>query len=164
MATLLTAVRGIGPAAAKNLTNHGITSVEELASISVAILSQVPGYSTVLSQRIIADARALLADSGVGSAASDDQKLVVLATAGPGGSGDRDSGKERPAGKAMAGSSKNKKSGKKKRKTNKQETRMSKKSDRKAKSLKKEIKARNSKISRQDKKIKRLKKELKKIS
>ena len=151
MATLLTAVKGIGPAAAKNLANHGITSSEELASISVARLCQVPGYSTVLSQRIIADARALLAQGGVASVeashASDDEKMAAAAKAGPAERGGEDSGEERPAGKAMALSSgKIKKSDKKKRKANKQEAQMSKKSAKKAKSLKKEIKARKLKF------------------
>ena len=155
MPTLLTAVKGIGPAAASNLTNHGITSAEELASVSVARLCQVPGYSTVLSQRIIADARALLAKGDqAGAEGSDDAEHGQ--TAGPAAA---------PASGVTPGKGKKeKKSSKKKRKTKKQETKMSKKSARKAKTLKKEIKSRKSKISRQDKKIKRLKKALKKVS
>ncbi|MEE4143566.1 MAG: helix-hairpin-helix domain-containing protein [Halieaceae bacterium] len=166
MATLLTAVRGIGPAAAKNLANYGITSAEELASVSVARLCQVPGYSTVLSQRIIADAKALVARDGRASAGpgddSDDARLTV---GGPDRGPDTDGGNEKSAGKAMSrNSKKDKKSGKKQHKTENQGDRVSKKNARKAKKLKKEIKSRKSKISRQDKKIKGLKKALKKLS
>lgn len=144
MAILLTAVRGVGPAAAKNLTEHGITSVEELASISVTSLCQVPGYGTITAQRIIASAKALLAQDW---------------------QADIEGRKVKPKAKAKAkGKNRKKKSGKKKRKTNKQESVMAKKNSKKVKSLKKEIKSRKSKVAKQDKKIKSLKKAVKKAS
>jgi len=142
MAILLTAVRGVGPAAAKNLTEHGITSVEELASISVTSLCQVPGYGTITAQRIIASAKALLAQDW---------------------QADIEGRKVKPKAKAK-GKNRKKKSGKKKRKTNKQESVMAKKNSKKVKSLKKEIKSRKSKVAKQDKKIKSLKKAVKKAS
>lgn len=144
MATLLTAVSGVGPVAAKNLTEAGITSAEELASVSVSRLCQVPGYGTITAQRIIANARALLAP-----VVQSDVKV----------SAEKYQAKTRAKGK----SSKTK-TGKKKRKTNKQESVMSKKTSKKVKSLKKEIKSRKSKVAKQDKKIKGLKKALKKAS
>ena len=146
MAILLTAVRGVGPAAAKNLTEHGITSVEELASISVTSLCQVPGYGTITAQRIIASAKALLAQDW---------------------QADIEGRKVKPKAKAKTktkGKNRKKKSGKKKRKTNKQESVMAKKNSKKVKSLKKEIKSRKSKVAKQDKKIKSLKKAVKKAS
>lgn len=180
MATPLTAVRGIGPAAAKNLGAHGITSVEELGSVSVARLCEVPGYSTILSQRIIADARALLAqgsqadiEDGNGPAGrrmSAGNKVEAAGKcAGTGGAGRKGKGHGSGKGKQKQKDGARVKDGSKKNvektaKTNKQEAVMSKKSAKKVKSLKKEIKSRKAKISKQDKKIKRLKKELKKTS
>jgi hypothetical protein len=172
MATLLTAVRGIGPAAAKNLADHGIRSVEELASVSVARLCEVPGYSTILSQRIIADARALLAqggqadiedynDSAGGKALAGNKAEPAGKARGNGGAARKGKEKQKDMAKNKDGA---KKSVNRTGKTNKQEAVMSKKSSKKVKSLKKEIKSRKAKISRQDKKIKRLKKELKKTS
>ena len=148
MAILLTAVRGVGPAAAKNLTEHGITSVEELASISVTSLCQVPGYGTITAQRIIASAKALLAQDWQADIEGRKVKLKAKAKA-----------KTKTKGK-----NRKKKSGKKKRKTNKQESVMAKKNSKKVKSLKKEIKSRKSKVAKQDKKIKSLKKAVKKAS
>ena len=146
MATLLTAVSGIGPAAARNLTEHGITSVEELASISVTSLCQVPGYGTILAQRIIANAKALLAQDWQADIAGGKEKSQA-----------------RFKTRVKVKNSKTK-SGKKKRKINKQEAVMSKKSGKKVKSLKEELKSRKSKVAKQDKKIKGLKKALKKAS
>jgi hypothetical protein len=146
MAILLTAVRGVGPAAAKNLTEHGITTVEELASISVTSLCQVPGYGTITAQRIIASAKALLAQDWQADIEGRKVKPKVKV-------------KTKTKGKKSKT-----KSGKKKRKTNKQESVMAKKNSKKVKSLKKEIKSRKSKVAKQDKKIKSLKKAVKKAS
>ncbi|MCP5129658.1 MAG: helix-hairpin-helix domain-containing protein [Pseudomonadales bacterium] len=64
MARPVSSVKGIGSVAAQTLLEHGITSVEELAAMSVEQLSLVPGFSTALSTRVIAQARNMVAPGG----------------------------------------------------------------------------------------------------
>ena len=60
MSTPLTAVSGIGPAAAGLLEKHGIASAEQLAQVTVEELSEVPGFGTSRATTVIAAARAAL--------------------------------------------------------------------------------------------------------
>lgn len=60
MSTPLTAVSGIGPAAAGLLEKHGIASAEQLAQATVEELTKVPGFGTSRATTVIAAARAAL--------------------------------------------------------------------------------------------------------
>ena len=60
MTIALTRVKDIGPVAAEALAEHGIASVEVLASLSASQLSEVPGFGALRAERVIAAARSLL--------------------------------------------------------------------------------------------------------
>jgi transcription termination factor NusA len=52
MGTPMTAVTGIGPAAASVLADHGFDSAEELANCSIAALVKVPGFGAIRAATI----------------------------------------------------------------------------------------------------------------
>jgi hypothetical protein len=60
MSISLTRVKDIGPVAARALAQHGIDSVEALASLLPAQLGKVPGFGPRRSERVIASAKSLL--------------------------------------------------------------------------------------------------------
>jgi len=68
MSSPVTSVKGIGAAAAATLAKIGINSAEELASMTVAQLSQVPGFSAASATRVIAEAGKLPAAAEAASA------------------------------------------------------------------------------------------------
>ena len=60
MTISLTRVKDIGPVAARALAQHGINSVEALASLLPGQLGKVPGFGPRRSERVIASAKSLL--------------------------------------------------------------------------------------------------------
>ena len=60
MTISLTRVKDIGPVAARALAQHGINSVEALASLHPGQLGKVPGFGPRRSERVIASAKSLL--------------------------------------------------------------------------------------------------------
>lgn len=60
MGTPMTAVTGIGPAAAIVLADHGFDSAEALANCSIAALVKVPGFGAIRAATIKKAAQAAL--------------------------------------------------------------------------------------------------------
>ena len=60
MSTPLTAVSGIGPAAAGLLEKHGIATVEQLVQASIDDLTQVPGFGPARAATVLGAARDVL--------------------------------------------------------------------------------------------------------
>jgi transcription termination factor NusA len=69
MPTDLTHVRGIGPAAAETIKQHGIVSAEDLASADIADIVEIPGFGESRASEVIAAAKmAVVGSEGVNSA------------------------------------------------------------------------------------------------
>ena len=64
MGTPMTAVTGIGPAAASVLADHGFDSAEALANCSIAALVKVPGFGAIRAATIKKAAQASLESAG----------------------------------------------------------------------------------------------------
>jgi hypothetical protein len=95
MKTPLTAVSGIGPAAASLLQKHGIGSAEKLAACTVKELVKVPGFGPVRSATVLRATRTLLESrdaGGKGKAAKKPKKGKKGAT----GKGKKKSSKKAP--------------------------------------------------------------------
>jgi hypothetical protein len=60
VSTSLLEVKGIGPAAAKLLVDHGITCTEDLAGAKLGVVMAVQGFSEIRASRVIDAAKALL--------------------------------------------------------------------------------------------------------
>lgn len=60
MATSLLEVKGIGPATADTLAEHGIKSAEELAATKLGSVMAIPGFSEIRAGRVIAAAQEAL--------------------------------------------------------------------------------------------------------
>lgn len=60
-------VRGIGQSTAETLAGHGFHSAEDLARATIEELTAIQGFSTIRAERVIGDAKALLAslESGI---------------------------------------------------------------------------------------------------
>ena len=74
MSTHLTAVSGIGPAAAGLLEKHGIASAEQLAQTTVDALSKVPGFGPARAATVLAAARTALDAPGASAAVAKGEK------------------------------------------------------------------------------------------
>lgn len=53
-------VKGIGPATAKIMAEHGLHTVEDLVAGGIEKLLEVPGFSSIRAARVTKDAKALL--------------------------------------------------------------------------------------------------------
>jgi hypothetical protein len=74
MKPVITDITGIGPAAAEALAEHRIKTVANLATASVETITAIPGFSAARTERVIAAAGELLAESGTTPAATDTEK------------------------------------------------------------------------------------------
>ena len=74
MKPVITDITGIGPAAAEALAEHRIKTVANLATASVETITAIPGFSAARTERVIAAAGELLAESGTTPAATDTGK------------------------------------------------------------------------------------------
>jgi hypothetical protein len=111
----VTSVKGIGAAAAATLAKTGINSAEELASMTVEQLSQVPGFSVASATRVIAEAgkmpavdRAASARPAAGSkaAVAPADKAPQPEPAGKGKNKGKEKGKRKDKGSKAKGSDK----------------------------------------------------------
>lgn len=143
MEKAIVSVKYVGPATVKRLAEHGITRVEQLAGMSVAELTAVPGIGAGLAPRIIASAQELV------SAPVQKPKTGTAVT---------EAKPEAEAGKPEVAAEEKQKLGKKTKKA-------AEKAKKKAKELKKEAKKVAAKAEKKaQKKAQKLKKETRKAA
>ena len=121
-------VRGVGQSTAEILSSHGFHSAEDLARAKIEELTAIQGFSTVRAERVIGDAKALLASLETG-------KTEKPAT------------KEKPAAKVKKDQSKKEKKNKKEKKQKNGKKKSSGKDQNKKKNKKKNKSKKSSKKS-----------------
>jgi len=158
----VTSVKGIGAAAAATLAKTGISSAEELASMTVEQLSQLPGFSVASATRVITEAGKMPAVDRAASArpAAGGKATVAPADKAP---------QPEPAGK---GKNQGKKKGKRKDKGSeakgsdkqgKAEAEIPRKAIILIKVLTNQIESRKAKIAKHRRKLERLEKALREV-
>lgn len=80
MKSSFTDVKGIGPATLPALAEQGITSVKQLAEISVARLVQIRGFSDARARNVIRAAKALLRSTGQSAGRASTTKTPAART------------------------------------------------------------------------------------
>lgn len=120
MDSSITDVKGIGPATLPALADHGVTSVKQLAEISVARLVQIPGFSDARARNVIRDAKALLKKAGPSTSRASTAKAVTARTTTKKAAADLDekakkSKKDKKSAKAKKSDKKSKQDKKKKK-------------------------------------------------
>ncbi len=68
-------VRGIGQSTAKTLSEHGFHSAEDLARAKIEKLTAIQGFSTIRAERVIGDAKSLLASLETGKNVKPEVKV-----------------------------------------------------------------------------------------
>ena len=92
MKPVITDIAGVGPVAAEALTEHSITTLNQLASATVAQVAAVPGFSEARAAKVIAAAAEVLSTTAPSPTDEEaaPQKTTGEKTTGKGKNGKKD--------------------------------------------------------------------------